>query len=76
MIEFHVVKELAEQVLVSNFDSQKLGLIKIRETDQLEPMVSDCPGSFTKMINNLSVLLPNIEDGEDTRHACSNVPRS
>ena len=67
-----MVKDLAEQVLVSNLDSQKLGLIKISDDNQSEPMFSEHPGSFTNMINSLSALLPDLEGWDKSRHVCSN----
>ena len=66
-----MVRELSEQVLISNSDSQKLGLIKIREENWLDQTVSDHLGSFSAMINNLSASLPKWEEGERSSHVCS-----
>ena len=53
-------------------DSQKLGLIKIRDDNQSEPMFSEHPSSFTNMINSLSALLPDLEGWDKSGHVCSN----
>ena len=71
-ISFHVIKGLAEQILLSNRHCQQLGLVTIRNDNEklfVAPQ-SEHPGSFKSLINNLSLSWPEPGNLTKTKHTC------
>ena len=69
-IDFHVVKGLSEQVLLSNQHSQMLGLVTIKNEKLASSPEIEHPGSFRSLINNLSLVWPEPEILPKTKHTC------